>query len=162
MEKEKYTDLVERMKGKDTTQGWDILISYDGDKVNDLLNADPIPIFKEWPKFSGEGMNEDSESVKFDFDIKTNGAILTLRNQEGRAQLAGDLSGSYRRANAPGKDPIDLISGYKLVVKVDLYNVQGKVSASGAERTFTADRTGGERAEAAVRNNKLCCPAGWR
>jgi len=34
-----YPDLVKAMVGKDTLSGWDVLVTYDENKVNDLLKA---------------------------------------------------------------------------------------------------------------------------
>jgi hypothetical protein len=34
-----YPDLVKAMVGKDTLSGWDVLVTYDENKVNDLLKT---------------------------------------------------------------------------------------------------------------------------
>ena len=144
MEKLGYETLVGKMKGEDTTQGWDILVSYDKDKLNSLLQANPITILEKWPKFSGTAViDDDGDSLEYEFAIETKSVFLTLLHKNGRTRLVGDLAGTYRITKPQPKEPKPLKTGYKLAVDVDLYNVKGKVSGSGPQRTFTADRVGG-------------------
>lgn len=39
MEKIGYETLVGEMKTRDTTNGWDVVVSYDKDKINKLLKS---------------------------------------------------------------------------------------------------------------------------
>lgn len=145
MDKLSYETLVKEMKGNDTTHGWDILLSYDEDKLNSLLQANPITILERWPKFIGQFiLDEDGDDIReYEFEIETKSVFLTLKDKDGRAKLVGDLSGTYRVAGSQAKEPKPLKTGYKLALNVDLYNVKGTISDSGSQKTFVADRASG-------------------
>lgn len=144
MEKLGYETLVGMMKGEDTTQGWDILVSYDEDKINSLLQTNPVTVLEKWKKFSGTAViDDDGDSLEYEFAIETKSVFLTLRNKNGRTRLVGDLAGTYQITKPQPKEPKPLKTGYKLAVDVDLYNVKGKVSGSEPQGSFTPDRAGG-------------------
>lgn len=71
--KDSFKDLVKKMDAKDTTHQWDVLVSYDEDKVNELLQANPISIVENFPVFTGSALaeNEDDEMEerKYEFAL---------------------------------------------------------------------------------------------
>ena len=70
MEKPTFESLVDQMKRKDTTRQWDVLVSYDEDKVSGLLKASQLTELEKWPEFAGTAVNEDDKDVEIVFELE--------------------------------------------------------------------------------------------
>ncbi|RAQ41194.1 hypothetical protein AFGD_011409 [Aspergillus flavus] len=118
MERLPLTDLVNHMKGHQTTNRWDVVVSYDEDKINELLQAD---------------------STKLE-------EILQIEpfNQRSTTQVAlvSELTGTYEFPTT-GKGKEEIAAGTQLRLIVSLFNCAGQRIESNGGTTFVPDSKNG-------------------
>ncbi|GAB1194493.1 hypothetical protein APSETT444_003739 [Aspergillus pseudonomiae] len=140
MKRDQFNVLVESMKGKDTTHGWDVVVSYDEDKINDFLEAHPISAIESLPPFRGTGHDEDDSGQvvarEYEFDIKLRSPKLQFIGRHGLAKLDFTITGTYKRHPSSSASVNQLPDGYQASIGAELYNVLGTLNDAGGNRQF--------------------------
>lgn len=127
-----FSNLAKEMNGKETVNGWDVLVSYPLDTVNKLLAARSKTMEKVLSMGPLATSYEDpatGEPVKMTFSMKLDHPLLAFEDQYGNVTLTFEvLKGSYTV-----KKPINLPPGLILEFRTHLVAVSGKVNPPSAE-----------------------------
>lgn len=142
MKREAFNALVAKMNGKDTTNEWDVVVSYDEDKINGLLRARPISQFENLPisKGTASAENDDTgqtEQREYEFDLKLLKPTLQFDDRYGRASLVFTVSGTYKRVSRKNLPRQKIPAGYQARIGVELFNVLGTFQNEGSSTRFT-------------------------
>lgn len=148
MMKETFQNLVKRMKGMDTIHGWDVLVTYDVDKINKLLKVNKIEALEDLSNFGGDCEIEDENGNKsprtYDFNVVLETPILEFQSVFGKAKLTADLKGTYQAVAPTLGKKSSIKDGLKLQFEVDLANVKGTYSQTNGKTTFSKDTSSAE------------------
>lgn len=143
MSKDTYQGLVNRMKGKDTTESWDVVVSYDENKINELLQIHPISLIQNIKSARGTAEKDSDTSdddepttVNYDFDLKLGNSKLKFKSLE-TASLTSTLSGTYKKEGDTKTRNIP--DGYRLKLTVDLANMSGSHNNNNTNTQFVPD-----------------------
>lgn len=145
MKKLAFEKLVERMTAHDTTHGWDVLVSFDEDKVNQLLKANPISPLESFPKFNGtarvDGNDDQPEDRTYEFKLSLMNPVLQFQSAYGKAKLSANITGTFQQISPRNMHPKDFPDGYQLQFDVDLKNVKGTYSETDNHTIFYPDKS---------------------
>ncbi|KAE8153965.1 hypothetical protein BDV25DRAFT_136335 [Aspergillus avenaceus] len=138
MDKISFEDLAKRMEGEDTTCGWDVLVSYDEDKIAQLLQRNPIQCLQNALQFNGESWSDDDDAMRnYIFNLQPQDSTLLLAKQGGQVTILAGLTGTYQRAQ-PATSPVKQFpSDHRLKLSVDLYNIEGTVEEQDGNSVFS-------------------------
>ncbi|KAE8141028.1 hypothetical protein BDV38DRAFT_279483 [Aspergillus pseudotamarii] len=142
MKREQFNVLVGKMEGKDTTHAWDVVVSYDEDKINEFLEAHPISEIESLPPFRGTGIDEDDSTGKmvereYEFYLKLHSPKLRFDGRYGKANLSFTMAGKYTKLWS--SSDITIPDGYQASITVDLINITGTFDS---RRQFTPNSSG--------------------
>jgi hypothetical protein len=131
LDKLAYEKLIEEMKGRDTTNGWDVVVSYDEDKINNLLKAKQGQGSVQLPEMNVPFENPntgDTENVIY--RLKLSNPSFKIEESSGRAVLTYNLTGDYgaKRRPIPG--------GIEMHVTVGVARLEGTVTQDGGTSGF--------------------------
>ncbi|KAE8154618.1 hypothetical protein BDV25DRAFT_135786 [Aspergillus avenaceus] len=125
-----YKSLINEMKGRDTTNKWDVIVAYNEDKINNLL----AQLYHDKPlNFEFKAPYEDpltGDKNDLDVRITLNKPVLEFSSNEGRADLTYDLTGDYGPKRLPIPD------GTKMRIRVDIANLQGHTTTKPGDSGF--------------------------
>ncbi|MCJ1281789.1 hypothetical protein MMC26_001112 [Xylographa opegraphella] len=119
-------DLVKEMNGRDTLNGWDVLVSYDEDSINKLLSvrAEALTTLSKVDPWSLEVKDDWDGTVKFDYNVVISKPKIQFTGTKSRIMLSFGLTGSVAK-NGKARDlPPNLV----LNIETDLRNVTGTLS----------------------------------
>lgn len=124
-----FSDLAKEMNGKETVNGWDVLVSYPLDTVNKLLRARSETmknVLSTGELKTSYISPEDGEKKMMTFSMKLDHPRLAFEDQYGNVTLTFNvLEGEYKV-----KKSIALPPGLFLEFKTHLVAVSGKVNPS--------------------------------
>ncbi|PLN82659.1 hypothetical protein BDW42DRAFT_192863 [Aspergillus taichungensis] len=124
-----YPDLVDLMKGRDTTRKWDVMVSYDEDKLNSLLRADSTKLkdVLTIPPFKREIQDNwgRSEEVLFIMSL-ANPNLQFLSGDHNRVALKCQMTGHYESVGKTPKVEMPFPEGTSLELHVSLLNCAGQ------------------------------------
>lgn len=142
MKKETFPILVDRMSKNDTTHGWDILVSYDLDKINNLLQKNPLAVEKI-SQFKGDCTTEDDDGElathTYQFELNIDQPTLKFAGQSGHVTLRGPVKGSYQKVSPHAGHKIDFKDGFSIEYNVELKNVKGSYREENGQTKFSPD-----------------------
>ncbi|RGP62726.1 hypothetical protein FSPOR_9113 [Fusarium sporotrichioides] len=163
MNKLGFESLINLMKGKDFTHQWDVVVSYDTDKVNEILQDSPINKLESMT-YWGHAFDNDDEGTevkhlyKFDVELPTPRLHFYATSRVGSVTLSAELKGKFEiwklsqdddGDHPDEKDPKwkesrsradvtgELAPGYKVNIDVELRNVEGSGKAPDAPADYT-------------------------
>ncbi|KAK9709519.1 hypothetical protein K7432_008990 [Basidiobolus ranarum] len=130
--KPNYADLVSVMTGRDCLNGWDVLVSYDEDTINNLLShsAQKIGFLKPITfdfKYTDD-RTEEEITVYIEINMK-NPTLQFSTTADEHITLLCPFTGSYSYSDRPTK-PKTFPDGLQLLLDVSLVNVSGTVSGT--------------------------------
>lgn len=128
MERKSLPDLAKSMEGNDATWQWDVVVSYDENKINEILNANPISELEALPVLIGQTKNDDDEDVAYEFNLKLPRPRLQFKSEFGTAALVADLQGTYKKKGSD-QQMKDIPPKYQLQIEVQLLNVSGTATS---------------------------------
>lgn len=133
-----FPGLLEEMKGKRTTNGFDVLVSYSQDKVNELLKTrsqDLTSILDTGRLQTSYVDPVTDDPVDVFFDLKLNHPLLRFEDEHANVTLTFDIQEGYWEAGASGKKkPIP--KGTVLCLSTNLVSVSGTVDSSQSKSEF--------------------------
>ncbi|KAL2063763.1 hypothetical protein VTL71DRAFT_5568 [Oculimacula yallundae] len=141
-------DLVEQMKGKNTLNGWDVLVSYNEKQINDLLKVRTETV----GTLSKMAFQTEEEMLgKVDWAVELSNPKLSFIGTQGRVRLLFDLAalGTPESGKAWSCKP-----GFAVKMETDLMNVRGSLSDTSkpASAEFVAAP---DASQTAVRSNSV-------
>ncbi|EXA28543.1 hypothetical protein FOVG_19751 [Fusarium oxysporum f. sp. pisi HDV247] len=163
MDKLGFESLINLMKGKDSTHQWDVVVSYDTDKVNEILQESPINKLESMT-YWGHAFDNDDEGMemkhlyKFDVELPTPRLHFYATSRVGSVTLSAELKGKFQlwklsqyddgdypdekdpkwKESRPKADVTgDLAPGYKVNIDAELRNVEGSGKAPDAPADYT-------------------------
>lgn len=144
MERLDYTKLVDLMKGNETTKKWDVLISYDEDKLNKLLQADSTELEDALtiPPFITD-MEDNwggTEKVKFTLSLESPRLQFLSANSQ-QVALNCQLTGYYESVESSKK--MDIPDDTTLELSVSLFNCAGQRRDNDNSTEFLPDTSNG-------------------
>ncbi|OIW32925.1 hypothetical protein CONLIGDRAFT_666337 [Coniochaeta ligniaria NRRL 30616] len=131
------SDLIAAMKGFDTLNGWDVLVSYRQDALNkmllDIMADTALMTIPEWD-VSPKG------SIKiYRVALTLANPVLQFKGSDGRVELFFDLAGSYQDKKE-GSEAEKIPEHTQLVVSTRLVHVRGSIVGEGTVSShFTPD-----------------------
>lgn len=131
LEKLAYEKLIEEMKGRDTTNGWDVVVSYDEDKINNLLKAKQDQGSVQLPEMNVPFENPntgDMENVIY--RLKLSNPSFKIEESSGHAVLTYNLTGDYGAKRRPIPGCIEML------VTVGVARLEGTVTQDGGTSGF--------------------------
>ncbi|KAE8365761.1 hypothetical protein BDV27DRAFT_156643 [Aspergillus caelatus] len=143
MERLALTDLVDLMKGNQTTNKWDVVVSYDEDKINDLLQADSTKLedILQIEPFTKE-VDFWIIVAEGTFDLQLKNPRLQFLAGTTQVALVCELTGTYEFPTV-GKPKEDIPAGTQLQLIVSLFNCAGQRIESNGRTTFVPDAKNG-------------------
>ncbi|KAL2815225.1 hypothetical protein BDW59DRAFT_166898 [Aspergillus cavernicola] len=104
-----YGVLIDEMKTFDTTNGWDVVVSYNEEKINSLLKTVKGHGPTQFPDMVAEVYDPvTDEMVETAYRLKVSNPVLQFRSERGNVELQYDLAGDFGPKPTPGGD-----SGFK-------------------------------------------------
>ncbi|KAL2669882.1 hypothetical protein Neosp_015179 [[Neocosmospora] mangrovei] len=125
------TTLTSSMIGKDSINGWDVLVSYDEVTLNTLLSnqaqALNISAPLTWSELYTNDFTGDTSTLQFSLTLLQ--PTLAFADSSNTVNLTFGLAGSYTDSNT--SSTVSLPSGLTCVVATNLINVSGTWDATG-------------------------------
>ncbi|EIT74599.1 hypothetical protein AO1008_10237 [Aspergillus oryzae 100-8] len=143
MERLPLTDLVNHMKGHQTTNRWDVVVSYDEDKINELLQADSTKL-EEILQIEPFTKEVDFWIIVAEgtFDLQLKNPRLQFLAGTTQVALVSELTGTYEFPTT-GKGKEMIAAGTQLRLIVSLFNCAGQRIESNGGTTFVPDSKNG-------------------
>ncbi|KAK6544733.1 hypothetical protein TWF694_001418 [Orbilia ellipsospora] len=129
-----FSDLVNEMKGKETTNGWDMLVSYNVQQINDLLKvrAEKLPgvlnigkIVTQYQDPFADDDEEDEATVAMVFELKLSTPTLQFNDGQGQVTLHFPMEGTTKKGDS---SPKAIKPGHSLQIVTNLTNVSGTLT----------------------------------
>ncbi|KAL3468736.1 hypothetical protein BJX99DRAFT_242816 [Aspergillus californicus] len=126
-----YSVLVDEMKTFDTTNGWDVIVSYDEGKINNLLKTAQGHGPTQFPDLEVEAYDPfTGEMVKTVYKLKVSNPVLQFHSDLRSADLEYDLSGNF------GPKSTSVPPNTKMTLGVAVANLEGVVSTDVGDSGF--------------------------
>ncbi|KAI1188267.1 hypothetical protein F5B17DRAFT_429684 [Nemania serpens] len=126
-----YGVLIDEMKTFDTTNGWDVIVSYDEGKINSLLRTVKGHGPTQFPDMEVEAYDPvNDEMVKTVYRLKVSNPVLQFRSDRGSADLEYDLSGDF------GPKPTFVPPNTKMTLHVEIANLEGTTTTDDGDSGF--------------------------
>ncbi|KAF3903711.1 hypothetical protein AA313_de0209145 [Arthrobotrys entomopaga] len=130
-----YSELITAMNGEETTNKWDILVSYNEDIINKLLDerANANPGITDVPQFSQDvntGTTKYPDWKTFVYDINLKAPKIKF-GAKGQVSVSFPMSGSFYDKRYGPNDPEEIPNGVLLFLRPKLSSIQGTWSKDG-------------------------------
>jgi hypothetical protein len=131
-----FPELSKKMKGLNTTEGYDILISYTEEKINQLLRerSEKLKSILEFGPIPGSFKFGGTE-LAFDLYMSLGHPLLQFDDELGNITLTFEIQKGYYEAK-PGGTKTNLTPGLELSFKTILVNATGTVDSSQSKDGF--------------------------
>ncbi|KAG8670828.1 hypothetical protein FPOAC2_04131 [Fusarium poae] len=163
MDKLGFENLINLMKGKDSTHEWDVVVSYDTVKVNEILQENPINNLESM-SYWGHAFDYDDQGTdvkhlyKFDVELPTPRLHFYPTSRIGSVTLSAELKGKFElwklqlddddqypddkdpnwKDSRPKADMAGVLAPrYKVKIDVELRNVEGSGKSPDAPVDYT-------------------------
>ncbi|KAL6718462.1 hypothetical protein ACLMJK_004553 [Lecanora helva] len=129
-------DLVSAMSGKDTLNGWDVLVSYDEAQINNLLSirADSVTALSNLQFSTQEKIpfTKPPKTMNIVWNLKLGKPKLFFLGSQGRVRLTFSLTGSRKPEVG---DLWEIDPGFNVQLETQLLNVSGNLSDTSSPAT---------------------------
>ncbi|KAH8689860.1 hypothetical protein BGW36DRAFT_432825 [Talaromyces proteolyticus] len=125
-----FSTLIREMEGNNTTRDWDVLVSYDEEKINKVLEKMEQETSKDFVITKKDEDPNTGDLIDIEYRLKIANPTLQFTFTDSEAEVSYKLTGDY------GKLPIKVPDNTTMKITAKIASLQGKVTTTSKSPSF--------------------------